>query len=127
MLNSYSIGDLANKTGVTRRGIRFYVQREMLHPPKGKGRGSYYDTSHVERLTQIQQLQDAGHSLENIRLILNGKLDEAQAEPVHKPGRTIQASCWSRYPIAPGYELHIDTSKDLPTREQLEEIRKILS
>lgn len=127
MLHSYTIGDLAEKSGLTRRGIRFYVQRGMLHPPIGKGRGSHYDDGHLERLAQIQQLQDAGHSLENIRRILDGELKESEIRPANKPGRILQATCWSRYPISPGYELHVDTSRKLPTREQLDAIQEILS
>ena len=127
MLSSYSIGELAEKSGLTRRGVRFYVQRGMLHPPNGAGRGSHYDDSHLERLASIQRLQEAGHSLENIRQILEGELQESEARPANKPGRLQPATCWARYPVLPGLELHADTSKELPTKEQLEAIRKILS
>jgi DNA-binding transcriptional MerR regulator len=127
MKDSLSIQELAERTGLTRRGVRFYVQREMLHPPHGKGRGSYYDESHLERLNKIQQLQDAGHSLENIRKILDGELVESEAVPTSKASRANRATCWARYPIAVGFELHVDTSSQLPTAEQLEAIRNILS
>lgn len=64
------IGDLADRTRLARRAIRFYIQRGLLDPPRGKGRGSEYDQSHVERLARIKALQGAGHSLEAVKHIL---------------------------------------------------------
>jgi DNA-binding transcriptional MerR regulator len=127
MKDSLSIQELAEKTGLSRRGVRFYVQRGMLHPPEGKGRGSYYDETHLERLNRIQQLQDGGHSLENIRKILDGELEETEVPPTAKSKGGQRATCWARYPVTVGYELHVNTSSELPTSEQLEAIRKILS
>ena len=38
----YSIGAIAEKTGISRRTVRYYVQLGLIEPPVGKGRGSYY-------------------------------------------------------------------------------------
>jgi len=49
-----SIGELSDATGVTRRTIRFYVQRGLLPPPLGGGRGSYYTEAHLLRLLAVK-------------------------------------------------------------------------
>src|SRR3954470_22841028 len=65
-----SIDELADAAGLTRRGIRFYVQQRLLPTPHGVGRGKHYDASHLARVREIRQLQAAGHSLEEIRHLL---------------------------------------------------------
>ncbi len=35
-----SIGELAQRAGVTRRTIRYYVEIGLLQPPDGSGQGS---------------------------------------------------------------------------------------
>lgn len=68
-----SIGELADAAEVTRRVVRFYVQRGLLSPPIGKGRGSHYTRKHLEQLLIIQSLQAQGESLDAIK------------EHLHKP------------------------------------------
>ena len=72
MKSPIGINELAAASGLTRRAIRFYVQQKLLSPPTGLGRSSQYDTSHLDRLRRIAELQQSGHSLDAIRQILNG-------------------------------------------------------
>src|SRR5258706_2978826 len=74
-----SIDELADAAGLTRRGIRFYVQQRLLPTPHGVGRGKHYDASHLTRLRAIRELQTAGHSLEEIRHLLSGGIVETPA------------------------------------------------
>src|SRR5688572_5160641 len=83
--DAFSIGDLADAAGVSRRAIRFYVQQRLLPPPLGRGRGGHYDGSHLERLRRIGELQAAGHSLDAIRRIL--ETGEVVAPPAVAPRR----------------------------------------
>src|SRR5687768_12997554 len=76
-----SIDELADAAGLTRRGIRFYVQQRLLPAPHGVGRGKHYDASHLDRLRQIRELQSAGHSLDEIRHILAGGAVAVAAAP----------------------------------------------
>jgi len=69
-LREYRIGELAEAAGITRRVVRFYVQRELIDPPQGLGRGSFYTAMHLERIRRIQQLQAEGHSLDAIAQLL---------------------------------------------------------
>src|ERR687894_1051120 len=74
-----SIGELADAAGLSRRAVRFYVQQKLLPTPLGRGRGRHYDASHLERLRRIGELQNAGHSLDAIRRILDGQSVPAPA------------------------------------------------
>src|SRR5438046_2449421 len=113
-----SIGELADVSGLSRRSIRFYVQQKLLPPPEGDGRVARYDTSHLERLRRIGELQAAGHSLEGIRRVLEGK---EGAAPVALPAAAVDAAgkwsaeLWTRVKVVEGVELHLDA-----TRRQLD-------
>lgn len=62
-----TISDVARRTGVTRRTIRYYVEIGLLPPPSGGGRAAVYGEEHVERLALIKDLQAMRLSLDEIR------------------------------------------------------------
>ena len=66
----YTIDELASRTGVPSRTIRFYQARGVLPPPRKRGRIAVYDASHVERLKVVGELQDKGLRLRAIRDII---------------------------------------------------------
>jgi DNA-binding transcriptional MerR regulator len=74
-----SIGELAERAGVTRRTIRYYVEIGLLQPPTGAGKAAVYGTEHLERLEQIKSLRSYRLSLEEIRERLAGKTTEPPA------------------------------------------------
>lgn len=76
----YNIETLAKLTGLTRRTIRYYVQRGLLNPPQGGGRGSYYTAEHLERLKKIQKWSEQGVPLIHIRDMLEGKTPSTQVD-----------------------------------------------
>jgi DNA-binding transcriptional MerR regulator len=79
---TYGILELVQASGVPRRTIRYYVQRGLLAPPEGAGRGHFYRPSHLERLVRIRGLQDKGFGLEEIRSVLEDRGDVlAEAPP----------------------------------------------
>ena len=123
IIDGLSIGDLADRAGLSRRAIRFYIQRGLLEPPRGKGRSSEYDQSHVERLARIKALQEAGHSLEAVKQILESAGEPPK--PATPPRRTssaqppLAASLWTRVQMREGVELHFDSTRFCPTVENL--------
>lgn len=128
-----SIEELADAAGLTRRGIRFYVQQQLLPTPYGVGRGKHYDETHLARLQQIRDLQSAGHSLDEIRQILSGKTDGAGGRPVspaqspnHAPP-PLRAELWRRLRIIEGVELSFDAARFNPTVEQLTALRSAIA
>ena len=69
----HSIDDLCRLTGLTRRTVRFYVQKGLLDRPEGEKRGAWYTPHHVEQLLLIRKWTGAGLSLEAIGDLLAGK------------------------------------------------------
>lgn len=67
-----TIDDLAHKTGVSSRNIRYYQTRGLLPPPKVEGRTGFYGREHVERLRLIQDMQSEGLNLQAIGWLLGG-------------------------------------------------------
>jgi len=63
----YTIDELAAKTGVPSRTIRFYQAKGVLPAPRRDGRVAYYDQTHVDRLEVVGKLQDKGLHLRAIR------------------------------------------------------------
>jgi DNA-binding transcriptional MerR regulator len=53
----YSIGELAQRAGVTARTIRYYTAEGLLPPPGTRGRYASYTEEHVQRLALIAQLK----------------------------------------------------------------------
>ena len=124
-----SIGELADAAGVSRRAVRFYVQRGLLPPPHGLGRGPHYDGAHLERLKRIGELQAAGHSLEAIgRILEGGEPPDVMAPPPDSPARPrrkplVTSELWTRLTLADGVELHVDAARHHLTVEDLLAVR----
>ncbi len=121
------IDELADRGGVSRRTIRYYVQEGLLQPPLGVGRGSHYDRSHLERLLQVKALQEAGRSLDAIRQALRqpptGRPPSLSPPlPALPPATALPRSLWRRVTLAPGVELHVAQDVRLPSPGRLEEL-----
>ena len=93
---------------MTRRTVRFYVQRGVLDPPEGAGRGSYYTEKHLERLKEIKKLSEQGVPVMLMRDVLEGKLKPAEKDDAII---NIQTTPWERCSIAQGIELHFRPGK----------------
>lgn len=52
------IGELADRSGIPTRTIRYYSQQGLLQPPELKGRVGYYSSDHLDRLRLIKELQE---------------------------------------------------------------------
>ena len=67
----YTIGELAEATGMSRRGIHFYMKEKLLPPPQGTGRNARYTDEHLLRLLVILHMRDETNwRLEGIRKFL---------------------------------------------------------
>lgn len=63
----FSIQELTDQTGISRRTIHFYVQQGLLPPPSGAGLGATYHETHLLRLQLIPLLRQKGMRLDEIR------------------------------------------------------------
>ncbi|MBN2536431.1 MAG: MerR family transcriptional regulator [Spirochaetales bacterium] len=77
----YNIETLAKMTGLTRRTIRYYVQRGLIDPPGGGGRGSYYTDDHVKQLEKIKKWSVQGVPLIHMKAMLSGKKPQITVDP----------------------------------------------
>ena len=114
----YTIQDLSELTGYSRRTIRFYIQEGLLHPPSGRGRGGYYYDSHLNKLSQIKSLQDQGLKLESIAEILT-QPDALSAQAAEiPPSREV----WIKHPLADGIEILIRRDQEEKHRKKIDEL-----
>lgn len=106
-----SIGELADRADVSRRTIRFYVQRGLIPPPQGGGRGAHYTEEHLERLLAVKRLQEVGIPLEVILQRLGPpegpSAPPPTAPPPTTPPRPPGPETWRRVALVPGVELLI--------------------
>ena len=133
MPDPMSISELAHAAGLSRRAVRFYVQQKLLPAPLGLGRGNHYDHSHLQRLHQIRQLQQAGHSLTEIRQLLDNGAPPPPATSFEVPPTPkaavpmLRAQLWRRIPLAEGLELSFDATRYNPTIEDLLQLRQTIA
>ena len=88
----YSIQELSELTGFSRRTIRYYIQEGLLEPPAGRGRGGYYYDSHLNILSKIRQLQNQGLKLGSIAQILKDPLTETLGKHIPDPDIRFKAA-----------------------------------
>jgi len=115
----YTIEDLCELTGFSRRTIRYYVQEGLIDPPAGRGRGGFYFDSHLDKLLKIKSLQDRGLRLSAILPVLK------QRDVLESPQEIVAREVWVRYPIADGIEIHISRDLEERERKKLDEIVRI--
>lgn len=137
----FSIGELAERAGVSRRTVRFYVQRGLLPAPLGRGRGEHYDVTHLAAVLRIKALQLSGASLDAIRSLLSP--DPAPTHPDTQPRAPgsgggpdpcpqspVPWSCGGRYTrqtVAPGVELHLSEAHPPLSESQLAALAAFLN
>jgi DNA-binding transcriptional MerR regulator len=98
----YGPEELAERAGVSRRTVRYYVQRGLLPAPSGVGRGKHYGETHLTRLIQIRELQASGVPLEQVGARLDGA-----PEPALPEAASLTQSSWTRIVLSPDVELHL--------------------
>jgi DNA-binding transcriptional MerR regulator len=59
--------ELSDRTRVSPRTIRYYIQQGLLPAPEARGPGAHYGSEHVDRLKLIRRLQQQHLPLSEIR------------------------------------------------------------
>jgi DNA-binding transcriptional MerR regulator len=87
----YSIGDLARRTGLTVKTIRFYSDRGIV-APTGRSPAGYrlYDLGAVARLDLVRTLRDLGVDLPTIRKVVNRELSLPAVAAAHAEALDVQ-------------------------------------
>jgi MerR family transcriptional regulator, repressor of the yfmOP operon len=82
----YTIEQVATRTGLTKRTLRYYEEVGLL-PPTGRTEGNYrrYNESDVQRLERIKELRDLlGFSLSDIRDLLQVEEEREQIRMAYR-------------------------------------------
>jgi DNA-binding transcriptional MerR regulator len=105
---------LSKKTGVSKRAIRYYIQRKLLSPPEGKLKGAYYTEKHLKELLRIKELTEQGVPLEVIReykdknKLFDKDISTFPEHPVSvKDYDKTEYEVWKRFYISDGIEMHL--------------------
>jgi DNA-binding transcriptional MerR regulator len=87
----YSIGDLARRTGLAVRTIRFYSDRGIV-APAGRSPAGYrlYDADAVARLDLVRTLRELEVDLPTIRKVLNQELSLPAVAAAHAEALDVQ-------------------------------------
>ena len=109
----FTIEDLVGSTGLSRRTIRFYIERGLLSPPAGRGRGGFYNESHLARLLEIKKSREEGRSLESIKstepMEFRYRLEAAIGGSASMPDTfPAEASTLLSWQLAPGLSLQVE-------------------
>lgn len=83
----YKVSELAEKAGVTKRTIHYYISKGLLLPPEGTGINSLYNDEHLERILLIKKLQAEYMPLNKIREYIL----ENPKEQVRKSAKDVKA------------------------------------
>jgi DNA-binding transcriptional MerR regulator len=112
----YTIEELSEQSGFTRRTIRYYIQEGLLEAPAGRGRGGFYNDSHLTRLRYIKSLQEKGLSLTAIMEY------QAVAETTSD---TFSRQVWVKCQVIPGLELNVRRDLEQKESRKINEIIRI--
>ncbi len=87
----YSIGDLARRTGLTIKAVRFYSDRGLV-PPSGRNAAGHrrYDDAALARLDLVRTLRELGLGLASIRRILDGEATVADIAARHAEALAVE-------------------------------------
>ncbi len=82
----YTIEQVATRTGLTKRALRYYEEIGLLRPT-GRTEGNYrrYANDDIERLIRIKELRDLlGFSLNDIRSLLKAEDERGQIKVAYQ-------------------------------------------
>lgn len=91
MTGDYTIGEVARRTGMPVRTIRFYADRGVV-PPTGRSPAGYrlYDVSALARLELVRTLRDLGLDLSSIQRVLDREVSVAEVAAAHAEALDVQ-------------------------------------
>ncbi len=118
------IDDLCRLTGLTRRTVRFYIQKGLLEKPFGEKKGAWYSQEHLERLVRIRQLSASGLSLDAVARQFDDSADVGGSASVALPG---SVTVKSHITVARGLEVVVCPDLAQMRPEQLRKFIRLLA
>ncbi|WP_238455287.1 MerR family transcriptional regulator [Micromonospora sp. ATA51] len=88
---AYSIGELARRTGLTVKAIRFYSDRGIV-PPSGRSPAGHrrYGIEDLARLELVRTLRDLGLDLTTIRKVVDREVTLPEVAAAHAEALAVQ-------------------------------------
>jgi DNA-binding transcriptional MerR regulator len=89
----YNIEQVATRTGLTKRTLRYYEEVGLL-PPTDRTEGNYrrYSEADVQRIERIKELRDLlGFSLTDIRTLMSAEDERTQIKEAYRHETEAQA------------------------------------
>ncbi|MBN1944171.1 MAG: MerR family transcriptional regulator [Bradymonadales bacterium] len=114
----YSISEVAQRTGVSTRTVRYYVVRGLIDPPAGRGRGNHYTDTHIEQIARVRRLQREGVGLDAIGRL--GECADSSLRPTEGPSPL--ADVVFRFPVGPGVRLEFDANAGNPPVQVIDKL-----
>lgn len=127
----YKVSELADKAGVTKRTIHYYISKGLLLPPEGNGVNSLYNDEHLERILLIKKLQSEYMPLNKIReYILENPKEKVENEA--KEAKEVKADVirseeqevYIRENICNIFELHYSEENGKKYKHIIENVKK---
>ena len=94
-----SLNELAKKSGVPERTIRYYISRGLLPGPMRGGRGAEYTEEHLAGIQKVRRLQSGGMTLAEIEYQFAQHAGHRRA--------AIAPESWSIYRISPDVTVQV--------------------
>ncbi|MFI6902113.1 MerR family transcriptional regulator [Nonomuraea sp. NPDC050394] len=90
-MDGYTIGDLARRTGLTVKTVRFYSDKGIV-PPSGRSHAGYrlYDLDALARLDLVRTLRELGLDLATIRKVVDRELSLPEVAAAHAEALEVQ-------------------------------------
>ena len=124
----YKVSELAEKAGVTKRTIHYYISKGLLMPPEGNGVNSLYDDSHLQRILLIKKLQAEYMPLNKIRdYILENPTEKVHSKPKEIKEKIIKdedQEIYIRENVCDVFEIHYSAEKGEKYKHIIENVKK---
>ena len=124
----YKVSELADKAGVTKRTIHYYISKGLLLPPEGSGVNSLYNDEHLERILLIKKLQAEYMPLNKIReYILDNPTEKVKKESKEiktKISRDEGQERYIRENVCDIFEIHYSEENGEKYKHIIENVKK---
>lgn len=124
----YKVSELADKVGVTKRTIHYYISKGLLIPPEGSGVNSVYNDEHLERILLIKKLQAEYMPLNKIReYILENPTEKVQKKAKKiktKIAKEEEQKIYIRENVCNIFEIHYSEENGQKYKHIIENVKK---
>ena len=124
----YKVSELADKAGVTKRTIHYYISKGLLLPPEGSGVNSLYNDEHLQRILLIKKLQAEYMPLNKIReYILENPTEKVQKKAKEIKEKIVKEKgqeIYIRENICDIFEIHYSEENGEKYKHIIENVKK---